>query len=167
MKRTFRITALALIVTLLLSLSAGAVHNRTTWVSLNEASTFLEPYVDYESVFDKTEQNYLFADYAEDLHTLQAQYPDLMRLEVIGYSELGRPLYVVVMGKDSAPNRTFVMANTHAREYITAQLTVLQIEFYLKNYYNTLEGERVCDLMERCQFYFLPMHNPDGTQLWL
>jgi len=83
----------------------------------------------------------------------------------MGYSELGRPLYVVVMGKDSAPNRTFVMANTHAREYITAQLTVLQIEFYLKNYYNTIDGERVCDLMERCQFYFVPMHNPDGAQL--
>ena len=165
MKRTFRITALALLVTVLLSLSAGAVHNKTTWLTLNQAGTFVEPFVDYESVLDKNEQNYLFADYAADLQTLQAQYPDLMRLEVIGYSELGRPLYVVVMGKDSAPNRTFVMANTHAREYITAQLSVLQIEFYLKNYYNTIEGERVCDLMERCQFYFLPMHNPDGAQL--
>ena len=165
MKRAFRITSLALLVAMLLSMTAGAVHNRTTWDSLDAASTFLEPYVDYESVFDKTEQNYLFADYAEDLHTLQAQYPDLMRLEVIGYSELGRPLYAVVMGKDSAPNRMLVMASTHAREYITAQLCVMQIEFYLHNYYNTIEGERVCDLMERCQFYFIPMHNPDGAQL--
>ena len=165
MKKHLRIVSLLLLVTMLLSLTAGAVHNKTTWSSLNQAGTFIEPFVDYESVLDKTEQNYLFADYAADLQTLQAQYPDLMRLEVIGYSELGRPLYVVVMGKDSAPNRTFVMANTHAREYMTAQLCVLQIEFYLKNYYNTIDGERVCDLMERCQFYFLPMHNPDGAQL--
>jgi len=165
MKKHIRITALALLVTMLLSLSAGAVHNKTTWSSLNKAGTFIEPFVDYESVIDKTEQNYLFADYAADLQTLQAQYPDLMRLEIIGYSELGRPLYVVVMGKDTAPNRTFVMANTHAREYMTAQLCVMQIEFYLKNFYNTIDGERVCDLMERCQFYFMPMHNPDGAQL--
>jgi len=165
MKRCIRITALVLLVTLLLSLNAGAVHNKTTWLSLNQAGTFIEPFVDYESVLDKDEQNYLFADYAADLQTLQAQYPDLMRVEIMGYSELGRPLYVVVMGKDSAPNRTFVLANTHAREYITAQLTMLQIEFYLQNYYNTIDGERVCDLMERCQFYFVPMHNPDGAQL--
>ncbi|MBE6995110.1 MAG: hypothetical protein E7429_00005, partial [Ruminococcaceae bacterium] len=165
MKKHLRITSLALLVAMLLSMTAGAVHNKTTWLTLNQAGTFLEPYVDYESLIDKTEQTYRFSDYAADLQTLQAQYPDLMRLEIIGYSELGRPLYVVVMGKDSAPNRTFVMANTHAREYITSQLCMLQIEFYLKNYYNTIDGERVCDLMERCQFYFLPMHNPDGAQL--
>jgi len=165
MKKLFRVIPCVLLLAMLLSFSAGAVHDTMTWDSLNDASTFEEPYVDYESVFDKTQDLYLFSEYEADLLSLQEQYPDLMRLEVAGYSELGRPIYVVVMGKDTAPNRMLVMATTHAREYTGTQLSVLQIEFYLKNYYNTINGERVCDLMERCQFYFMPLHNPDGAML--
>jgi len=165
MKKFFRVIPCVLLLAMLLSTSAGAVHDMMTWGTLDDASTFEEPYVDYESVFDKTQDLYLFSEYEADLKALQEQYPDLMRLEIAGYSELGRPIYVVVMGKDTAANRMLVMATTHAREYTGTQLSVLQIEFYLKNYYNTINGERVCDLMERCQFYFMPLHNPDGAML--
>ncbi|MBE6963329.1 MAG: hypothetical protein E7443_01840 [Ruminococcaceae bacterium] len=141
------------------------IHEEMSWQTLNQASTFEEPFKDYPSVFDKTKETYPFQKFEEDLFALQKQYPDLMRIEIAGYSELGRPIYVVVMGKDTAPNRMLVMATTHAREYVATQLSVLQIEFYLRNYDKTINGERIADLLERCQFYFMPLHNPDGAEL--
>jgi len=141
------------------------IYEEMTWRTLNAASTFEEPFKDYVSVFDKTKETYPFQKFEADLFALQAQYPDRMRIEIAGYSELGRPIYVAVMGKDTAPNRMLVMATTHAREFVATQLSVLQIEFYLRNYDKTVNGERVCDLMERCQFYFMPLHNPDGSEL--
>ena len=95
MKKLARILPLFLVVTMLLSLSAGAVYDSMDWKTLNEASTFEEPYVDYESVFDKTQELYLFDEYEKDLFALRDQYPDLMRLEIAGYSELGRPLNLI------------------------------------------------------------------------
>ena len=154
-----------LFTTLATSAQAVTVHKKMSWKQLDKASTLEEPYKDYESVFDKTQEKYLFSEFEKDLFTLRDQYPDLMKLDIIGYSELGRPLYVVILGKDTAPNRMVVMATTHAREYTGTQLSVLQIEYYLHNYYGTIEGERICDLLERCQFYFVPMHNPDGAML--
>ena len=152
-----------------LSVSAATktnyIHKKMSWKTLNAADTFLEPYKDYESVYDNTQDKYLFSEFEADLFALRDQFSDLMRLEVIGYSELGRPLYAVVMGSDSAPNRFLLIAGAHAREYIGTQLNVLQIESYLHNYYNTIDGERVCDLLERCQFYFIPLLNPDGAML--
>ena len=166
MKKCFSLLLCVVMLSMLVPLSAEAtVYKKMTWKTLNEESTFVEPFTDYTSVFDKTQEKYLFSEFEADLFALRDQFPDLMRLEVIGYSELGRPLYVVVMGKDTAPNRLFIMADAHAREYTGTQLSVLQIEFYLNNYYNTINGERVCDLMERCQYYFLPMFNPDGAML--
>ena len=166
MKKCFSLFLCLVTLFMLSPLSAKAiVHKQMTWETLSEASTFVEPFTDYTSVFDKTQEKYLFSEYEKDLLALQQQFPDLMKLEIAGYSELGRPLYVVVMGKDTAPNRMFILANAHAREYTGTQLSVLQIEFYLNNYYNTINGERVCDLFERCQYYFLPMFNPDGAML--
>lgn len=160
------ITACAILLASLLTMTAYAVYEDMTWQTLNENSSCVQPYTDYESVFDKTKELYLFEDYENDLKTLCGQFPDLVHLEIAGYSELGRPLYVMVMGSDSAPNRMFVLGTTHAREYTGAQLSVLQIEFYLHNYENgVVNGERICDLLDRCQMYFLPMHNPDGAML--
>ena len=165
-KQLQRCIALLLALLLLPVVKADAVYYADmTWQSLNAASTFDEPYADYDSVFDRTQEKYLFDDMEADLLALAAAYPAQMRLETIGYSELGRPIYAVVIGSDTAKNRMFIIAEAHAREYATSQLAVLQIEYYLHNYANTINGEPLSDLFDRCQFYFIPMLNPDGAMI--
>lgn len=165
MKKFIRYLVCALVLTLVLPLSVAAVHEDMTWQKLDAEDTFDAPYEDYKSVFDRTVEKYKFNEMEKDLFQLQEQFPDLMRLEIIGYSEFGRPLYAVVMGSDYAPNRMFVLANAHAREYTTTQMAMLQLEYYLHNYDNTINGEKVSDLFDRCQYYFVPNLNPDGAMI--
>ena len=81
-----RLSLLLCIVTLLSILSTSAagatVHKKMSWKSLNKASTCVEPYVDYESVFDKTQEKYLFSEFEKDLFALEDQFPSFMAAPV-------------------------------------------------------------------------------------
>ncbi|MBR3640883.1 MAG: S-layer homology domain-containing protein [Oscillibacter sp.] len=167
-KRLFRLISLVMAFCLLpVAAPARAItlHGDATWQTLNAETNFVQPYTDYTSVFDRTKEKYLFDELEKDIFELAEKYPEYMRLETIGYSELGRPLYAVVVGSDAAPNRFMIIAGAHAREYTTVQLLMLQLEFYLHNYNNSIQGEKLSDLFDRCQYYFLPQTNPDGAEL--
>lgn len=58
-----------------------------------------------------------------------------------------------------------VISNIHAREYMTAQLCMAQIEHYLKNYNGKVSGVNVKGVLNKMAIHYIPMANPDGVTI--
>ena len=117
-------------------------------------------------IVDCRDAIYTYEEMVEDLSALALYYPEHFSYRPIGYSVLGRTLYVGVLGNPEAKEQVVVSAAIHAREYMTAMLTMKQLEYYLAYYdCGTYRGERYADLFERMCFYVVPMTNPDGVML--
>jgi len=89
---------------------------------------------------------------------LTAQIKALSTLEnvdtcVIGYSVLGRPINAFHVGS-YCDNQVIISAAIHAREWITALLTVELVKIYSRQ---ELDGG----------IWFIPLCNPDGVQIAL
>jgi g-D-glutamyl-meso-diaminopimelate peptidase len=120
----------------------------------------------YESVVDTSDDLYLYDEMADDLRLLAERHADKnIRLVSIGKSVLGRDLWVMEVGNAGAPYRMFVRGSDHAREFINTVIVMKTLEFYLENWYNTVGGERVCDIFDSLCICFEPMANPDGVML--
>ncbi len=72
---------------------------------------------------------------------------------IIGYSELGQPIYAYHVGPYDA-HQIIVEASIHAREWITSLLLVEMVKYYATQ-----------DL--EFGIYFIPLTNPDGVRLAL
>lgn len=77
-------------------------------------------------------QKYSYTEYRKDLQQLQKKYPEYCQVNVIGKSADDRNLYEVILGNAQAKKHLVVIANLHGREYMTTQLCMSQIEYYLK-----------------------------------
>lgn len=99
-------------------------------------------------------ESYTYEQMVFDLKTLEALYPELMKLTSIGQSEQGRELYCAVVGEENAEHQVFVQASIHAREHMTTTLAMAQLE-------TLLQAGGVQDVC----FHIVPMSNPDGVTL--
>lgn len=119
-----------------------------------------------DGIVDVSERAYSYSNMVADLRELSETYPDRFSVESIGTSVAGRTLYLGILGNRNAARQVIVTAAIHAREYLTALLTMKQIEFYLQyydtGYYNNIPYS---ELFHSCCFYIVPMCNPDGVML--
>ncbi len=69
---------------------------------------------------------------------------------IIGVTEKSRPIYFYAVEKSDYP-RLIVQSSIHAREYITAYLTLKLIE-------------RAEKILQKGSLYFIPILNPDGVK---
>ncbi|MHC4448165.1 MAG: M14 family metallopeptidase, partial [Planctomycetota bacterium] len=104
----------------------------------------------------------------EALHDLAEAYPELLTLESIGKSVAGRDLWLMTLnnpetGPDSDKTAMFIDANIHGNEIQGAE-TVLYSIWYLTKSHGKIE--RLTKLIDERAFYFLPMENPDGREVW-
>ena len=99
----------------------------------------------------------------EQIHT---QYSDITEIRDIGYSAVGNiPIKAIKLGKGE---RSILINGTHhARETMTAILTINQLEDLAKAYQNneTRHGYSVRQLLNTISIWFVPMTNPDGANL--
>ena len=118
-------------------------------------------------IVDVSRSDYSYEDMAEDLQTLSVVYGGRhFSYRSIGTSAAGRPIYVGVLGNPQAARQVVVSAAIHGREYMTAQLTMKQLEFYLKYYdMGSYGGIPYSVLFEQVCFYIVPMTNPDGVMI--
>ncbi len=117
-------------------------------------------------IVDVSNARYTYYAMQADLDALSKLYPALFSYRSIGKSVAGRDIYLAVLGNPNAPRRILVSAGIHGREYMTSQLTMKQLEFYLANYaVGTCQGIPYATLFEECCFYVLPMTNPDGVMI--
>lgn len=86
------------------------------------------------------------------------------RFQVIGKSADQRDIYQMILGREQARRHLIVLANLHAREYMTTQLCLKQIAYYGKNYDKKMdENTTVRDILNQVAIHYFPSCNPDGT----
>ena len=117
------------------------------------------------SIVSTGHQKYNYKEYLSDLAALQKKYPDYLQYKVIGSSADGRKLHDVVVGNPDAKKHLIVIANLHAREYITTQLTMAQIEYICKNYKKKINKKKVSSTLDKVAIHFIPSADPDGTAI--
>lgn len=106
------------------------------------------------SVLSPTAQ-YTYEQMVTDMAALQATYPDSVKLDTIGKSEMNRDIPVMIVGNPQAPNHVLMQGAMHAREHFTAWLLMAIMDSSLKA---KLLSENVC-------YHVIPMSNPDGVTL--
>jgi hypothetical protein len=112
-----------------------------------------------------------FYDYAELIdicRKLVAAYPDLLTMQPIGRSELGRELFVITLnnpktGKDTDKPAMWIDGNVHGNEIQASEVVVYSIWYLTKSHGQV---KQLTDLIDRSAFYFMPSVNPDGRQQW-
>lgn len=111
---------------------------------------------------------YTYAELLELQRQIADAYPDLVTLEKIGESGLGRPLYVAIVnspksGPDTEKPAMWIDGNVHGNE-IQASEVVLYSLWYLTKAYG--QNEDLTELLDNYSFYFLISQNPDGREHW-
>lgn len=110
-------------------------------------------------------KNYSYSELQKDLQQLKKKYKNHCQVNVIGKSEDKRNLYEVVIGNPDAKKHLLVMGNLHAREHMTVQLCMKQIEYYLSNYNKKISGKKVSATLDKVAIHYVPSCNPDGTAI--
>ncbi len=102
------------------------------------------------------------ADIEARLTQLAAAHPALATISQLGVSIEGRPIRMIrITGPGSTATRpAFVINSTqHAREWVTPMTTMYIVERLLEDY--GIDPE-VTNLVNRLDFYIVPVANPDG-----
>ena len=111
---------------------------------------------------------YDHAEITAHMTAIAKAYPEICRLEQIGQSLQGRPMYVAIVsspgtGTDTSKPGMWIDGNVHGNE-IQAAEAVLYSLWYLTKAYG--HNEDLTELLDNYSFYFLPSQNPDGRQYW-
>lgn len=133
------------------------------------ATTTLFAQAPYPSRVDlRFDHWYDYTEMTQALHDLVQEYPELLTIESIGQSVGGRELWLITLnspasGNDREKTAMFIDGNIHGNE-IQAAETVLYSIWYLCKSYGVID--RITELIDERSFYFLPIANPDGREVW-
>lgn len=117
------------------------------------------------SIVSTNHQKYSYSEMVKDIKSLQKKYPDYVKYNVIGKSVDKRNLYEVVLGNPEAKKHLLVISNLHAREYMTIQLSMAQIERYCQLYNKKINNTKVSAVLNKVAIHYIPSANPDGTAI--
>ena len=121
------------------------------------------------AIVNSGHQKYSYKEYQNDLKQLEKKYTkkygDVIQVNTIGKTLDKRNLYEVVLGNPEADKHLLVIGNLHAREYMTIQLCMKQIEYYMKNYESKIHGNKVSKVLDKVAIHIVPSCNPDGTAI--
>lgn len=120
-----------------------------------------------DAIIDLSTALYSYQKMENDLQLLAGYYPQYMTLDTAGVTTAdGRNLYVIYFENQNASRQIFICAATHAREYMTAQLVMKQLEYYCAHYEDgSYNGTAYRDIFENTCFVIVPMVNPDGVSI--
>lgn len=118
-----------------------------------------------KEIVDTTDARYTYREYETDVKQLQSKYAQYCTTSVIGKTVDNRNLYKIELGNPDATRHLLVVANLHAREYMTSLLCMKQIEYYLENYNKSIDGCKPASLLDNMSIIYIPMANPDGTTI--
>lgn len=109
-------------------------------------------------------KEYDFATFSTDLRRLVSLYP-FMKVETIGRTVLGRPIYEVLVGKGE--RHIHLNGAFHANEWLTSAVVMQFLNDYLLALVNgeTMRGLLPANFYESVTLSLVPMVNPDGVDL--
>lgn len=129
---------------------APSMISEVTMASSPEAMATWDAYPDYET-------------YLQMMQQLALDFPDICRLDTIGYSVNGRLLLALKISDnvavDEAEPELFYSSSMHGDE-LTGYVLMLRLADYLLNNYNQ---EHIKNLVDNLEIYINPLANPDGT----
>ena len=105
------------------------------------------------NVVDVTD-TYSYEQMLADVNTFAETYPELVKTEIVGQSELGRDIPVLRIGNIEAETHVFLQGAIHGREHMTAWCLMAMVDYWLDNGIEQL-GD-IC-------WHIIPMINPDGV----
>ena len=99
------------------------------------------------------------------LHVVAALYPEFTKLEQIGKSVEGTPMYAMKIG--NGKKEVLLDGSLHAREHMTTNVVIEMIDTYSIHYENksVYGGYNVRQTLDQTAIWFIPMMNPDGVKL--
>lgn len=111
------------------------------------------------------QKNISYEEMAYHLRVFSYLYPEWTRLEEIGQSVEGRPLYALHVGKGE--KQLLLDAAIHAREHMTTNVLLEMIDEYSKSYVDggNYGAYNPRELLNQVTLTFIPMLNPDGVKL--
>ncbi len=124
----------------------------------------------------RKEEAYQFTafDFFDKAQELVSTYPDLLEMDILGYSADGRSVYAVVMGKgirDRSYEELYIRryqlmmeAGNHSRETINSYLLMMTIEDYCMDVHDSshIPDVNISAILDQSTFHFLILTNPDG-----
>ena len=129
---------------------------------------------------DIVQMETLYNSSSDDLYDvaleLLQRYPEILKLEVIGWSVDQNPIYVLCMSEDiHREKRTFtetkmnilIDAGVHGRETYNPVLVMRMIEDYAVDYYDDqhLPTYNLHEVLQKNTLHFIPLVNPDGFDI--
>ena len=98
------------------------------------------------------------------VQAINKAYPDLTKVEEVGKSEEGRPLYAVTVnnpktGPALAKPGIYVDGNIHGNEIQGGEIGLYLLDYLLGNYG---KNKDVTELVDKSVFYVIPVVNTDG-----
>jgi hypothetical protein len=96
-----------------------------------------------------------FEEVEAELFKLEKRSKGLMELEVVGYSEEGRPLYIAMLGW--GPAKMWIQGRIHGNEPLGNDVCLEVIK-------RLLSGDKW--ILEKMSFWIIPYYNPDGGELF-
>ena len=159
----------------------AAQEDIVTFLHVRDIETNLEGYVTSDAVVpidhaadpqipmdvvDVTTDLYTYDVMLEDIRVLCQEHSDILTRESAGKSLCGRDIPLLILGDPEAEHKFLITAGIHGREYMTSQLVMKMIEYYVDHYdIGSYGGVGYGQLLENCAFYIMPMTNPDGVSI--
>ena len=117
------------------------------------------------NIVSTTKQMYSYKDMQKDIKQLEKKYADYIAVEIIGTTVDNRNIYDVILGNPDADKCVVFQASIHAREYMTTQLVMEQMEYYLDNYDQKYKKKTYKEIFDRVCVHVVAMSNPDGVTI--
>ncbi len=108
---------------------------------------------------------YTYSDMVQDINMLKQTYPSYIKVKIIGQSEEGRDIPVLIVGNPNAKKKVLIQAAIHGREHMTACIAMAQIEYSLKYATTAFAKTTIAGAMKNVCFHIVPMVNPDGVTI--
>ncbi len=118
-------------------------------IAAHAMSTSRKPWYDFDGIRDK-------------LKEWQGQYPSLVSVDTLGYSQKDEPIWEFrISGSPdtAARQRIFLSGSTHGNEKIGTEICMWLADYLLTGYESNTD---VKEMVDRSEFQFIPIVNPDG-----
>lgn len=118
-----------------------------------------------KQIVSTNHKKYSYGEMSQDIKQLNQKYHGIVSYQIIGKSADGRNIYDVIVGNPQAEETMLVVSTLHGREYMASLLCMNQIEYYLSQYYQSIQGKEVSEVLDQISIHYIVMANPDGVAI--